>query len=418
MCSLVGLVAIYTEIMLIMHSYTEKPKYRCPRCKTQTCSLPCYKRHQQRASCNGKRDPATYLKKRELATPTGIDRDYNYLKGVERTINDAGQDVRERGIPSQASRGADHGRQQMHEMAFQRYLSKHRITVTRAPKGMSRQKANQSRTTKKGQALWTVEWIDEDGEHDLRHNAPDSSTLEEMYFGVQKSKMSKAKRKMAMQADAAHVVNSTKRQKTSRRSLSVQDGPGSATEGDQHIAVDPVATPSKHGMEHGMSSSHGTAMEPGPEDHATSVQLANADKEHDQTNTLLEPPMDDESTALPDSRYTGHYYLLKPSTSTPLHVLIPLDSKSTIVDALQDRTVLEYPTVYTLEHPPDALPEGFVLEEEYLSTLRRDMQTAEALVGDIGRTAARENQPQAQVGDNGAVDAQAILDMLKRDVRV
>lgn len=129
------------------YSYVEKPKYRCPRCKTGTCSLPCYKRHQQRASCNGQRDPAEYLKKRELATPAGIDRDYNYLKSVERDIDNASRETYDRGIGyKHVTKSFTRG---MHpESKLQQYLGTHRITIARAPKGMSRQKTNQTRCTK------------------------------------------------------------------------------------------------------------------------------------------------------------------------------------------------------------------------------------------------------------------------------
>lgn len=131
-----------------LYSYVEKPKYRCPRCKTGTCSLPCYKRHQQRASCNGQRDPAEYLKKSQLATPEGIDRDFNYLKGVERDMDNAHRDTRDRGIGSSNRTTKTAYRGGLPESKFQRYLGNNRITVARAPKGMSRQKSNQTRSTK------------------------------------------------------------------------------------------------------------------------------------------------------------------------------------------------------------------------------------------------------------------------------
>lgn len=128
-------------------SYTQKPKYRCPRCKAQTCSLPCYKRHQQRASCNGKRDPAVFVKRSQLATPAGIDQDYNYLKSVERNIDHAARETSDRGVGAQSNaKGTERG---LHpESLLQRYLVTNRINVERAPKGMSRQKTNQTRFTK------------------------------------------------------------------------------------------------------------------------------------------------------------------------------------------------------------------------------------------------------------------------------
>lgn len=128
-------------------SYTQKPKYRCPGCRTQTCSLPCYKRHQQRASCNGKRDPTVFVKRSQLATPAGIDQDYNYLKSVERSIDHAARETSDRGVGVKTnSKGSERA---LHpESLLNRYLISNRINIERAPKGMSRQKTNQTRFTK------------------------------------------------------------------------------------------------------------------------------------------------------------------------------------------------------------------------------------------------------------------------------
>ena len=165
---------------LTCYSYTEKPKYRCPRCKTQTCSLACYKRHQQRASCNGQRDPAAYLKRSEWATPSGIDRDYNYLKSVERHVDRTGQDVRERGITaSHSGRGGERGAAGNKKVskawapgsALQKYLSDNDIRVEKAPTGMSRQKANMTRVTNKGNVMWTVEWVAADGKKNVDNDS-------------------------------------------------------------------------------------------------------------------------------------------------------------------------------------------------------------------------------------------------------
>lgn len=144
-----------------MQSYTETPKYRCPRCATRTCSLPCYKRHQQRASCSGERDPAAYRKRSQLATPAALDQDYNFLKGVERHIDATNRDVVERGIgggryPAASAASSAGGLPNQKAFArgmnpdgpVQQYLMSNSIRVSRAPKGMSRQRLNQTRCTK------------------------------------------------------------------------------------------------------------------------------------------------------------------------------------------------------------------------------------------------------------------------------
>jgi hypothetical protein len=111
-------------------SNTASFKYRCPGCSARTCSLPCYKRHQQWAQCNGKRDPAKFVKKSQLATPAGIDHDYNFLTSIERGLEKA--------------RRAAKGRQ-----ASDQHFAVAGVAVIRAPKGLSRQKDNKTHQNKK-----------------------------------------------------------------------------------------------------------------------------------------------------------------------------------------------------------------------------------------------------------------------------
>lgn len=106
----------------------------------RTCSLPCYKRHQQWAQCSGKRDPAAFVKRSDLATPRGIDHDYNFLTGIERGLQRADEDAE--------ARSKDNKKSAQAQAKLQRYLQTNRIIVDRAPVGMSRQKTNKTRVTK------------------------------------------------------------------------------------------------------------------------------------------------------------------------------------------------------------------------------------------------------------------------------
>jgi len=36
-------------------------KYRCPRCLTRSCSLPCVKQHKLISGCNGQRDKTAFV---------------------------------------------------------------------------------------------------------------------------------------------------------------------------------------------------------------------------------------------------------------------------------------------------------------------------------------------------------------------
>jgi hypothetical protein len=125
-------------------SNTNKYKYRCPGCSARTCSLPCYKRHQQWAQCSGQRDPTKFVKKSQLVTPAGIDHDFNFLTGIERDIEKAERELTESNngnsvAPRSWSQSQSHKGQTNYQQ-----LEASGVKVIRAPKGLSRQKENKS----------------------------------------------------------------------------------------------------------------------------------------------------------------------------------------------------------------------------------------------------------------------------------
>ena len=142
-------------LYLTANSSSNPPKYRCPRCPAvRTCSLPCYKRHQQRATCTGRRNETTYVKKSQLATPAAIDHDYNFLAKIERSFRSA-EEQSDENRTSKRRRLASNP-------AFNGYLLENHITVHTAPLGLQRAKTNQSRFLPKSKRVaWTVEWVGE-----------------------------------------------------------------------------------------------------------------------------------------------------------------------------------------------------------------------------------------------------------------
>jgi len=117
-----------------------RSKYRCPGCDARTCSLECYKRHQSRALCTGKRDPAKFIKKSQLVTPAGIDHDFNFITSVERGLERAEREVNGRGLGAAPEVRKEARRGEVSARDF----SAAGVTVVRAPKGLSRQKENKT----------------------------------------------------------------------------------------------------------------------------------------------------------------------------------------------------------------------------------------------------------------------------------
>lgn len=131
------------NLKLTCTSNTEKSKYRCPGCSARTCSLPCYKRHQQWAQCSGQRDPTKFVKKSQLVTPAGIDHDFNFLTKIERDIEKA-ENVASAVASDASSETQPKTRSQLAGNLYGRLEAAAGVTIIKAPKGLSRQKENNS----------------------------------------------------------------------------------------------------------------------------------------------------------------------------------------------------------------------------------------------------------------------------------
>lgn len=316
---------------LMCHSYAEQPKYRCPRCKSQTCSLPCYKKHQQRSACNGVRDPAAFVKKSQWATANGIDHDYNYLKSVERQIERATDETKSRTLPEGQNR--KHATQRP-EGPLQRYLAEHNIGLIRAPSGMSRSQSNKTRVTGGGKVVWTIEWI---APNDQVYISDDNSAvckIGELHAWA-KSKQAKAARTRLTPANNVQE-RQPKRQKIEE--LEVVDDSDATLQGD--------------------SSSTSAAED--------------------------------------------HYYLRMAGTASDATVLYPIDAEASLTSALTNRSVQEFPTILVLPYSADNLPSQYTTEESYLASRK---------AGENGDTKIVE----AAVARNKPLDAEQVLEMLRRD---
>ena len=128
------------------------------------------------------------MKKNELATESAFDRDFNFITGIERTLERAERDAENRGIsvqPGTSGRGVDlavvgldgdeesgraeTGRKRRRveggsggfvrgEFGFLRGAEEAGVTVLRAPRGMSRNKANASKWMPKYAFLLEI-WV-------------------------------------------------------------------------------------------------------------------------------------------------------------------------------------------------------------------------------------------------------------------
>ncbi|KAJ5690448.1 Zinc finger HIT-type [Penicillium macrosclerotiorum] len=357
---------LLSELCSICH--VNPPKYRCPRCSTRTCSLPCTRRHKLWSQCSGERDPAAYLKRSQLATESAFDRDFNFISGIERTLERAERDVENRGIDLAHGQDIDQvngedaqtsgtGRKRKHpgqglvkgEAGFLRGAEAGAVKVIRAPKGMSRNKQNNSRWHPK--------------------KAP-AVTKEE---------------------------NESQQEKTSTS----QAPPETTTETTTAIAES--STPAK-------------ALDEVP---STETQAGKTE----EPETQPEPTMEKLTDLSIGPHRDLYFYLHRPRTATKKPVLIPLPPSGKLAAVLRERTVLEFPTIYTLPYSAETLlaekdTSPFILEEEYLRTAGPEQLGEESRDLDQDDSSPEDGAsgiPGSSL-DLQKVDEKKVLEVLKQDL--
>jgi hypothetical protein len=290
---------LLSELCAICH--TNPQKYKCPRCGTQTCSLPCVKRHKLWSQCSGVRNPAAYRKRNELATPSSIDQDYNFITAVERSLARAEDEAAERGInlDTEGRREFVKGQRRTNiEIANSRAI------VLKAPEGMSRNKQNKSRWNMRGRYFsWTVEWVLPDGSKTLANVQASRTVGEAFTYAVGGKALRKRKR----------------------------------TEED--------AVPQPESKE--------------------SIWEPQEESERKLDDEYLEQPMLKEAKPGKSSLSDLHFYLHCPNTPSAIKSVIPINPDAIIADIVKERLLLEFPTIFILYDPPEMLSMPFIREEDY-----------------------------------------------------
>jgi hypothetical protein len=314
------------------------PKYTCPRCSLQTCSLACSKRHKVWSSCNGERDPTAYKPPSQLATPAGIDHDYNFLHGIEHRVERSEKEiVEDRGLVSRkelelARSGERQQRGRGNEVAgeaqIRRELSSLDIIVHRAPKGMLRNRENGTNWSKGARCIhWQLEWMCDDGQRRVLSKALGKHPIGEAYLALLEDQRRLNMTDEEKQAEKKRKAAESKSRmpKRARTDLAAQELAPIT------ILQDP---------ETGSWSFTPTQSMP-----------------HTTTGKASEPSIS----------LSQHLYLLRPRTPSSLpKVLFPLDPSKSLDYQLKRRALLEFPTIYVLECGPQDLPEQFMLEETFL----------------------------------------------------
>ncbi|CAG7925493.1 unnamed protein product [Penicillium olsonii] len=393
---------LLTDLCAICH--VVPPKYKCPRCSIRTCSLPCTRRHKLWSECSGVRDPAAYLKRNELATESAFDRDFNFITGIERTLERADREADNRGIDLARGAQSEHpgadgtpepaaGLKRKHpgqglakgEAGFLRGAEAGGVTVIRAPKGMSRNKQNGSRLHPKHKCLsWTIEWITAEGVKTIRNSVVDTCSVTEAYDRC-------CPRPKESESDAGPAKDEARKE-----SSVPAESTGNGTIGETKSSAETAEVTAESEAIHS------------PVPDAPEVP-AEASTEID--NQAVE--------TVPDQSISPHrglfFYLHRPRTTTKKPVLVPLLQSATLNATLRNRTVLEFPTIYALPLRAEELAEkesSFILEEEYLRTVGPEENPLS--------TGSDDEQPDGTLPGSSVnlqnVDEQKVLEVLKQDL--
>ncbi|EOO03641.1 putative hit finger domain-containing protein [Phaeoacremonium minimum UCRPA7] len=369
---------LLTTLCTICH--VEPPKYTCPRCAAQTCSLACSRKHKGWASCSGVRDPAAYVPAQALRTPAGIDRDYNFLSGIERErerqhrllVEDKGllrpADLKAGGdeklvrklwfgeggarMPQQRNkrpweRHDDDGEKESFlDRKVRRRLEHMDVRVVEMPRGLSRQRENTTCWNRRTNKInWAVEWLfyDADGNQQrIRHRALETVPLCRAAVDSMAWYQKGQERAAEEEEDDEDMLHARKRRRVLIREIK-----------EERRSAPLGAMQDWDGEQGTWLSTHYPTQNP-----------FTAAWDLDRGSIASNWVRDEEA----DEKRRSHFFLLKPLTPAGQpKELIPLESAETLAQALPGRTVLEFPTIYVL--PPSAsLPEGHVVG----STERRE----------------------------------------------
>lgn len=340
---------LLTSLCAICHIST--PQYKCPRCGLRTCSLPCVKKHKAWSDCSGERDATKYLPPSKLRTPAGIDHDYNFLHGIERSVESAERLlIGERGLVQEEELrpltvqevrwkpGRDGRKRKVivtrvlreaKGRTFERFLSqrlkKLNIEILCAPIGMRRMKENNTTLNRRtGRINWQVEWMTFDGEVEDEE-------------GELKPKISRTLSKVMDDVPLYQAYHSflgeletSKSQQHPKKTLRAPPG-ASSWQSPPEVTWRSTPYPLQDPGTGRWTTHHGAAIDMWP-----------AEKDATQRGRF-------------------QYLLARPrQRSDEPTVLTQLEPGSCLRDILTNTRVLEFPTVYVLK-AEESLPTGFVI---------------------------------------------------------
>ncbi|CAD6591056.1 MAG: hypothetical protein ASARMPREDX12_004905 [Alectoria sarmentosa] len=348
------------------------------------------------------------MKRSDLATPKGIDHDYNYLTSIERELDHAEKNATSRGFVLEEERRRS--KQPVKGVTqFNSALERCGVVVAKAPKGMTRSKQNETICSKKKRTLlWTVEWVHPDGR----------KTLDKLW-----------ETKFISTAYDDHVsyLDTSRPKKRRKPSQRHKDLVAAAT----LVSLSAPVNDSTAGAQpNGSTSTASVGKRKRDEDEA----ILDCTAEGEESNTVIDTDPGDaggvqNSASVPSSSTDPpmtkqeptsefDFYLHHPSLPSRRPVLVPLPPDAKLATSLTNRLILEFPTIYVLPSQAGGrLPEGFVSEEDFFASAKKEL--IEEIAGEGTQIASPDmngDEGKADLED-GELDEGRLREVLGKDLK-
>lgn len=334
---------------------------------------------------------------RELATPAGIDHDYNFLSAIERSVERSDRLlVEEKGIvtvkelregPPEprkfSSRGRGRGRggrgggtdgidhtgiKSENEIKILKEYQRIGVRVERLPKGMARQRLNGTSWSRKQKCVvMQVEWLRaiEEGEVETIM----SKVLMTTPIGIAYKNILEERRRAAMTPEekaqekkkrAAEVAErASKRPKPSEPSPAEALAAESTTDQAAETLSEPAAQK--------------TTLPCNPQELASDAPEESSSKPTpSKANNAPQPkPLDPFTEEAKHFISSFKFFIRRPHTPSNLPtVLIPLDYTQSLEVLLEGKVIVEFPTIYVFNKDIEKLPGGFMLQDEFFKHVK------------------------------------------------
>ncbi|KAH7321233.1 hypothetical protein B0I35DRAFT_477737 [Stachybotrys elegans] len=348
---------------------------------TKGDSVPLLVKHKAWSECNGKRDQTAFVTRSKLRTPAGIDHDYNFLHGIELSMERAERVIiGDRGLVEEDElrpltvrevkwrQGRDGKRRKVIvtrvlreakgrvlERNLASRLKAHNIQLVCMPMGMSRQRENTTTLNRRtGRINWQVEWLT-------------------FTHGSGGGDMSKPRRLLSKVMDDATIYDAyqevvlqnqgSEEDRQLRRTKKARLGAQSPTNSAWNPASDTIQDPTNSTW-----LSH----------HGPEVDLWASDKD-----------------AVIENEYDFFLARLPQRSGSP-NIVTRIGPKECLRDILANTKVLEFPAVYVLRGG-SPLPEGFALGPK---DKNRSQGVKRKAGGQDPRAAGRTGKKRAKKEDN------------------